>query len=465
MTQGPESAILYLRIGLFGAIWIPLLNLHFYLSLFSDKSSKYSRFVKLAYLCGIIISMSDFTPYFIASVEPKLSFPTWPNPGIFFHFYFFYFFILVLATFYFLGKRYQESNTYDKKIISWIFISNLILYGCGSLNFLLWYDILIPPVLNIFTSLSFGIITCILLNFKIIDVNSMFRKISLLLLIYGILLAITIPSAVLFSSHLIENRIISPALTTVFLGGIIGLILSFGPFIYAYLIKSDFWLKGQLSMGFTHELKSPLANIRSAAEVLIEEFNKEGNREKKHLEYMDIIISNTDRIENQVSQLLAISKIQHGQIDLEKSSFNLSNLILTTGRTYNHQAQTRNLNITYNIPEGLTFYGDKEKIQQIFSNLISNAIKFSKTSSIQITLNKSNEYHSISIKDQGKGILKKDLSHIFQRFYQGKNSVKGSGIGLSIAKAWVEAHGGKIWAESEGEGRGTKISFTLPGNL
>jgi two-component system sensor histidine kinase VicK len=105
---------------------------------------------------------------------------------------------------------------------------------------------------------------------------------------------------------------------------------------------------------------------------------------------------------------------------------------------------------------------DSDKIKQVISSLLSNAIKYSDKGAITITLTKTSKEILFSIMDEGRGVEEKDLGRIFDRFYQVNPGSKGSGIGLTIAKAWVEAHRGRIWAESAGAGKGTTIRFTLP---
>jgi signal transduction histidine kinase len=131
---------------------------------------------------------------------------------------------------------------------------------------------------------------------------------------------------------------------------------------------------------------------------------------------------------------------------------------------YQPSIDAKKLRLVIQSPTTLFLNIDIPKIKQAVSNLISNAVKFTEEGEIKISVLEKNSQALVEVTDNGKGIDKKDLKRVFERFFQAKPNMKGTGIGLTIAKAWVEAHGGKIWAESEGEGRGTKLSFTLPLN-
>jgi signal transduction histidine kinase len=105
---------------------------------------------------------------------------------------------------------------------------------------------------------------------------------------------------------------------------------------------------------------------------------------------------------------------------------------------------------------------DREKMSQVFSNLFSNAVKYTENGSIAVSINRERESVLCSVTDTGRGVHPEFLEKIFDRYFQAPGASKGAGLGLAIAKGWVEAHGGRIWAESEGEGKGTTVTFTLP---
>ncbi|MFN0117844.1 MAG: ATP-binding protein [Elusimicrobiota bacterium] len=308
-----------------------------------------------------------------------------------------------------------------------------------------------------------SIIAYTMIRYQFLQINLVNRKIILLLLIYIGLFAITIP---LFIPKLIsvfhfgasKRNIIEFGLSML----ISGLLLSVGPFIYAFLTKEEFWLKGQLAAGFTHEIKSPLSSIDGALEVLSTEIKKPALNQERLREYVEMIKSNSLRLEELTINLLNIAQIQEGSFQLIKTNINLSEVTRSIINLLLPAVEKKGLKFQLSLDSSLFIPADEVRLKQIISNILTNAIKFSNSGDISVSFKKIQNSVIFSVSDQGRGIQSDDLKKIFNRFYQGKHQAKGSGLGLAIAKAWVEAHEGKIWAESEGIGKGTKISFTLP---
>ncbi len=212
-----------------------------------------------------------------------------------------------------------------------------------------------------------------------------------------------------------------------------------------------------------HEFKSPLGAIEGAKEILTDEMKKGKPDKKKIRDHMDMIERNVQRLEGFVTEVLEFVRTgQEGggaarpeEIDFlgvahqAKESFPL----LSPRISIRHSGPT----IVRGSPEG---------IRQILTNLISNAGKYAPGGSFEVTIaGTAAGAVQTSVRDSGKGLTNGDLQKIFEPFVRansGAGAPRGTGLGLTIAKAWVEAHGGKIWAESEGEGRGTKVTFTLP---
>ena len=223
-------------------------------------------------------------------------------------------------------------------------------------------------------------------------------------------------------------------------------------------VKSDF-----ISM-VSHELRTPLATMKEFVSIISD--GTSGKLTKDQKEYISIIKGNIDRLSRLINNLLDISKIEAGKVELKRDFIDLNSLISSLISSFSKRAREKGLELKVNLPQKqMDIYADAEKIIQVFTNLMSNALKFTEEGYIEISvLEKENEV-VCSIADTGMGISGDDLPKVFGKFQQFDRvpgaGEKGTGLGLSIVKVLVELHHGKIRVESH-LGKGTKFSFTLP---
>ncbi|MFA7283033.1 MAG: ATP-binding protein, partial [Candidatus Omnitrophota bacterium] len=213
----------------------------------------------------------------------------------------------------------------------------------------------------------------------------------------------------------------------------------------------------------SHELKTPLTSIKGFVETLLE-----GAIEDKEnsIDFLKIIKNHTDRLNALINDLLDLSHIESKEVTLNNEKFSLSGLAFEVTAGFKSQAKKKGLKIISELPEGLEVLADKGKIEQVFANLISNAIKYNKENgSVRIYSEQMQDRVKIVIEDSGSGIPAKDLPRIFERFYRvdkaRSRELGGTGLGLSIVKHIVELHSGTVGVEST-EGLGSKFFFTLP---
>jgi two-component system phosphate regulon sensor histidine kinase PhoR len=212
----------------------------------------------------------------------------------------------------------------------------------------------------------------------------------------------------------------------------------------------------------SHELRTPLSSIKAIAETL-----KDGaiNDKKAAGNFLDKIDIEVDRLNQMVQELGELSHIESGAGTLNKSSFDVNLLLKQIGNRLQTQIERAGLKLHLDTAADLIANNaDKGRIEQVMINLIHNAIKFTPSGgSISVSARKRDNDILFSVSDTGAGISKDDLSRIFERFYKADKARSGSGtgLGLSIARQIVEAHGGKIWAESN-VGKGSTFYFTLP---
>jgi signal transduction histidine kinase len=170
------------------------------------------------------------------------------------------------------------------------------------------------------------------------------------------------------------------------------------------------------------------------------------------------------RMERLISDLLDVASIESGTLSLRSAPVDLTLLVSEVAELLEAQARERRINVSSEVDAGIpVIMGDHDRLMQVLSNLLGNSIKFTpEGGSIRIRVSRKDDQVVVSVADSGIGISATDLPHVFDRFWRaGDSSGKGAGLGLSIASGIIEAHGGKIRAESE-LGVGTTMTFALP---
>jgi signal transduction histidine kinase len=215
----------------------------------------------------------------------------------------------------------------------------------------------------------------------------------------------------------------------------------------------------------SHEIKTPLSSIKGYTQMLIKEQFGTINEQQK--EVLEILKRNTDYLNHLINNYLNLVQLQTGTMKFIVEKIPIKSLIKDTMDIMSPLADSKKVKIDVRLADGLPPLSiDVDKINQVLINIIGNAIKFSpEGASININVKKKNEYILFEIQDFGLGIPKNEHEKIFGMFFQSESirdkNIKGSGLGLPISKAIVEAHGGQIWVDSK-IGKGSKFSFTLP---
>lgn len=215
----------------------------------------------------------------------------------------------------------------------------------------------------------------------------------------------------------------------------------------------------------SHQLRAPLTNLKFALELLMS--GKMGRVEEDAVEYFKILRENTQRMGDLINDLIVVSRIESGEFPLKKEGISLretTEKLIEKNRPF---AEASNVELSFqaekDIPNALA---DPLWLEQVVSNLIDNAIRYTKgKGKVEIFIKKDGKDVLFKIKDHGVGIPKEEQKYIFRKFFRSKNAVRhqtqGSGLGLHIAQRVIELFKGKIWFESQ-EGEGTMFYFTLP---
>lgn len=214
----------------------------------------------------------------------------------------------------------------------------------------------------------------------------------------------------------------------------------------------------------SHDLKNPLHAIQMSSHVLEIKFDKliaEGNTEKiKH--YIQMIATSASLCMGLVKDMLNIAKVEKGPFELNRCNCRMEDLLDSIRPIYDPLAAQKGLRLKWKIADNQIVFGDKERINQVISNIVGNAIKFTPGGGeINVTTFDRDGEIMFEISDTGPGIAPEHLKKVFQKNYQVTESPHNTGLGLYIAQTIVHAHGGSIWADSE-PGKGSRFFFTLP---
>jgi signal transduction histidine kinase len=221
-------------------------------------------------------------------------------------------------------------------------------------------------------------------------------------------------------------------------------------------------MRRQLIGDVTHELRTPLTTIKGSMEGLMD-----GVLPANEETYTQIY-READRLQRLVNDLQELSQVEAGAYELQRQTITVKNLVDATVARLQRQFEEKGVSITTQISGELPLvWVDPDRLGQVLLNLLGNALQYTpKGGEVVVTANQGQNEVRVAISDTGIGIPPEDLPHLFTRFYRvdksRARSIGGSGIGLTIAKHLVEAHGGRIWVESLGLGKGSTFVFTIP---
>ncbi|MGC2426210.1 MAG: HAMP domain-containing sensor histidine kinase [Nitrososphaeraceae archaeon] len=228
-------------------------------------------------------------------------------------------------------------------------------------------------------------------------------------------------------------------------------------------LKDKDRLKDEFINIAAHELRTPIQPILGLSEILLRSRKVNGKTDTEGEQSLEAIIRNSKRLFRLSQDILDVSKIESHSLDLKKERFNLNDVILNIIEDYINQAEKegkRDIKLLYEPREDIFVEADRGRLNQVISNLISNAVKFTKEGTIFVNAEKKDKQQVIvSIKDSGIGIDPQIQPRLFTKF--ATKSHTGTGLGLFISKNIIEAHGGRIWAENNSNGKGATFSFSF----
>jgi PAS domain S-box-containing protein len=218
--------------------------------------------------------------------------------------------------------------------------------------------------------------------------------------------------------------------------------------------------RGELISTLAHELRSPLTSVKGFTATLLHRWERFSDEQKRYM--LETVNMDADRVTRLIRELLDVSRIDAGRLELRRQEFDLAAMAAGIVGRFEIQHDRHRFQVAF--PDGFpAVYADPDKVEQVLTNLVENAVKYSDGGTVTVTGEASGDAVEVAVRDQGVGIPPDQLPLIFTKFYRrtGQGSAGGTGLGLFIARGLVEAHGGRIWASSA-PGRGTELRFRLP---
>ncbi|MCA9400046.1 MAG: PAS domain-containing sensor histidine kinase [Candidatus Omnitrophica bacterium] len=235
--------------------------------------------------------------------------------------------------------------------------------------------------------------------------------------------------------------------------------------IQTELIQAKMNIQTEFTSTVSHELRTPLASIKSSIDIIHSE--TPGSLTQDQRMFLDKAKSNVDRLNRLINDILDLSKMESGKMEMYFEEMDINSVLQGIIEAESEVAKSKGLSFKYSLSEDLpTLNIDQDKIIQVFSNLINNAVKFTTDGCIAVEtfFDPQKDEVVCSVKDSGIGVLKENQDRLFEKFQQvgsATNQVKGTGLGLAICKEIIKKHGGRIWLESE-FGTGSVFYFSLP---
>lgn len=468
-----EETLFWFRILHFGAIFIPIFYFHFVLVWIKEQRKKKWQLI-LGYCLAVFFCFFVFSPLFISDMVPKFAMNWWAVPGAVYHIYLIYFFGFYIYASILLFLRYKKSVGIEQKQLKFILIGIVFSIISGSTNYLLFYNINFPPYLNIFASLyviliSYAILKHHLFEIKVIATELFTVFVSIILLINALysqtlvegILKFSLFAATAFFGYLLIKSVIKEVEQKEKLAQLtITLQKANSELRQLDDAKTEF-----ISIA-SHQLRTPLTAIKGYISMMTE-----GDYGKFTGEQMDVLrklYASNQRLICLVENLLDISRMEQGRMNYLFENINIEDLARDVVDELVETAKIKNLDLRFIKTKSAVskIVADEQKIRQVFMNLVDNAIKYTEKGSIEVKLEKKKDSVLFSVKDTGLGVKPEDKGKLFKRFSRGssmpKLHVNGSGLGLYVVLKVTEAHHGKVWVESAGEGKGSTFFVSLP---
>jgi len=456
-SKTDEEAIFWDRIVYSGVVFIPTTFYHFILLFIKMKNQK--GLLYLGYFLSFIFFILSQTDYFISDLY-KYHWGVHTQARFFHHLFLAFFVFYLYLSFSNIYRYHHQTKGIERMQASYIILV-LFIITLNALSFLPAYNISISPLFSYFLP----VITVLILSFAIIKYHLFEIRVLLTELLVGIM------GIILFGLPFLM-----PTLNLKILTFFIFLLF----LVFAYLLikfthqeirkREELERISQAKTEFisitSHQLRTPLSAIKGYLSMVLDgTFGEISEKSKKVLEK---VYQMNERLIRLVNAFLGVSRIELGKIKLNLERISIEDLISEVMFEFEGQAKEKGLYLKFErpkipLPKMLI---DEQKMREILTNIIDNAMKYTHQGGINVRLESFKNKAKIAVADTGEGLTKEEISKLFEKFSRGSAGAKfwieGVGLGLYVARKFVELHGGKIWVESKGKRKGSTFYIELP---
>lgn len=442
------------------AIFVPLMNTHIVLAV-SGRLAKHKRFLTMMYIIasGIVIFFIFNPSSFLLPSKPQLYLPNFFVPGPLYPVQDAFFFFLVMYLLVTMIVVYHNADQQMRNRLKYLIGGFVYAYLVALVPEFLLYGIAIDPLVSSLTGLYTIPLAYAILKYDVIDINVIAKR----ALVYALGTA-AITLFILFIGY--ANDWIAlfipgfPDWLLPLISGIFG--VTVGIFIWKKIQEVDY-LKFQFVDVVTHKFRTPLTHIKWSAEIL----RSESDPQERARAVTTIEDANV-RLFEMTNSLIGLSRSDESQYQYVYTSENVVDMLNETLAAIENQIRAKKIRMALHIGDNLPHvYIDRKRVQFVMQMIIENAVIYSKQGSmVDVTLEQRKAFLYLSVRDTGIGISAEDMSHLFSRFFRGSNAAEthteGLGIGLFVSRDIMKRHGGDLWAESAGLGKGSTFYMKIP---
>lgn len=480
MINAPTYNIAFLSNWIlhYSAIFIPVFYFLFVLAI-TGYYERYKKILFLSVVFLVIFLVLNSTSLLVRDVLPKFIFHYAPDAGPFYIYFTLYFFTLVLSSLFILILKIRNADAVESQRLKYILFSSSAGFIGGGSVFFLTFNINLPPYPLIFFTfypiiIAYAILRHNLFNVKIIATELFIFILWIIILIRVFLsqtplekgINITLLALIVIFGTLLIKGVTKEVRTRERIEGLV-----------KDLAKANEHLrqmeqqKSEFVSIASHQLRTPLTAIKGYASMILE--GSFGALNEQARDAVEKLFKSSQRLVGLVEDFLTVSRIERGKMQFDFTFVDLKELIGGVVKDLEIDARDKGPVLTFQIENGSSYVvrGDALKLKQVFTNIIDNAIKFTNHGFIRVLLSRNEETKKIriAISDTGAGMDFNTILHLFKRFDEELTSNRGKsvgmspgGLGLYVSHQIVKAHGGNIWAQSEGMGKGSTFFIELP---